>query len=135
MYDHQKHSYIRSYKVADCLSGNAAKEVFEIQSSSDYLFTKAVWGPKNESVIISCSNGKVLSYDILSNKIITEVNVHKGEIVSLSLTYDYTMLMTGSKDGYAKLIHPETFKTIREFHYGKPVRTANISPLFDSDKH
>jgi hypothetical protein len=44
------------------------------------------------------------------------------------------MLMTGSKDGYAKLIHPETFKTIREFYYGKPCRSATISPLFDSDK-
>jgi hypothetical protein len=30
LYDHEKRSYIRSYKVADCLSGNAAKEVFEI---------------------------------------------------------------------------------------------------------
>lgn len=45
------------------------------------------------------------------------------------------MLMTGSRDGYAKLVHPETFKTIREFHYGKPCRSATISPLFDSQKH
>jgi hypothetical protein len=55
--------------------------------------------------------------------------------MSLNLTYDYTMLVTGSKDGYSKLIHPETFKTIRDFHYGKPCRSAVISPLFDSEKH
>lgn len=61
--------------------------------------------------------------------------MHKGEIMSLNLTYDYTMLVTGSKDGYAKLLHPETFKIVREFHYGKPCRSAVISPLFDSDKH
>jgi hypothetical protein len=74
-------------------------------------------------------------YDIHHNQIINEVQVHKGEIFSLNITYDYTMLVTGSKDGYTNLIHPETFKTIREFNYGKPVRTALISPLFDSDKH
>ena len=45
------------------------------------------------------------------------------------------MLTTGSNDGYAKLVHPETFKTVREFYYGKPVRAAAISPLFDSDKY
>lgn len=136
LYDNEKRSYIRSYRVEDCLAGNSAKEPqFEIQSSSDYLFTGAVWGPKNESIIISTNSGKVIYYDILSNKIINEVQVHKGEIVTITLTYDYTMLMTGSKDGYAKLLHPETFKTIREFHYGKPVRTASISPLFDSDVH
>ena len=53
----------------------------------------------------------------------------------MHITYDYTMLVSASKDGYAKLVHPETFRTIREFHYGKPVRSAIISPLFDSDKH
>jgi hypothetical protein len=72
---------------------------------------------------------------MIHNQIVNEVSVHKGEILSLHLTYDYTMLTTGSNDGYAKLVHPETFKTVREFHYGKPVRAATISPLFDSDKY
>lgn len=51
------------------------------------------------------------------------------------MTYDYTMLLTGSRDGYSKLIHPEDFKIIKEYHYGKPCRSASISPLFDSDRH
>lgn len=135
LFDHNQRSYIRVFTTADCLAGNTPKELCEIQSSADYLFTKAVWGPKNNSIIIACSNGKVLLYDLTHYQFVNEVNVHRGEIVSLDMTYDYTMLMTGSKDGYAKLIHPETFKTIREFHYGKPVRSATISPLFDSDKH
>lgn len=45
------------------------------------------------------------------------------------------MLATGSNDGFAKIVHPETFKTVREIYYGKPVRAATISPLFDSDKY
>ena len=45
------------------------------------------------------------------------------------------MLMTGSRDGYAKLINPDSLRVVREYHYGKPCRSASISPLFDSDKH
>ena len=45
------------------------------------------------------------------------------------------MLMTCSRDGNAKLIHPETFEEIRNFPFGKPVRSVAISPLFDDDQH
>lgn len=45
------------------------------------------------------------------------------------------MLMTCSKDGNAKLLHPETFEEIRNFAYRKPVRGVAISPLFDDHEH
>lgn len=45
------------------------------------------------------------------------------------------MLMTCSRDGTAKLLHPETFEEIRNFVYKKPVRGIAISPLFDDPDH
>lgn len=134
-YEHDKKSYIRIFNLAECLAQTTPPVVHEITTSQDYIFTCVVWGPKNESLFVSTNRGHVLKYDITLSAFIKEEVVHRGEILSLHITYDYTMLMTGSKDGFAKLLHPETFKTVREFHYGKPVRSATISPLFDNDKH
>jgi translation initiation factor 3 subunit I len=134
LFESEKKSYIRIFNFKECFETNTPKHTHEIEHR-DLTFTKAVWGPKNESIIIATNLGKVLYYDLNHGQITNDVSVHKGEIMSLHMTYDYTMLMTGSKDGYARLIHPETFKVIREFHYGKPVRSATISPLFDNEKH
>lgn len=73
LYDHDKRSYIRTYNFSDCFASDTPKELCEIQSNADYLFTKAVWGPKNESIIISTTNGRVLCYDLNLNHMINEV--------------------------------------------------------------
>jgi hypothetical protein len=71
-------------------------------------------------------------YDLTQGKYILEEDVHKLEIFSFTVTYDHTMLITCSKDGFAKLLHPRTLEVIREFAFVKPCRAACISPLFDS---
>jgi hypothetical protein len=73
LYDHEKRSYIRTYNFDDCLKTDTPKEINEIQSSADYLFTRAVWGPKNETIIISTTNGKVIEYNLSLNMITNEV--------------------------------------------------------------
>jgi hypothetical protein len=42
-------------------------------------------------------------------------DVHRQEIFSISITKDFTMLLTCSRDGTCKLLHPETFDEIRSF--------------------
>ena len=69
--------------------------------------------------------------DVQSGKTIKEKWAHKHEIFKLHITHDFTMLVTCSKDGTAKLQHPETFEEIRSFDFKKPVRGVAISPLFD----
>jgi len=41
-------------------------------------------------------------------QLIEEKAVHAGDIYSLTITNDYTMLVSAGKDGSAKLLHPET---------------------------
>lgn len=45
------------------------------------------------------------------------------------------MLITCSKDGYAKLINPRTLEVVRNLSYGKPCRGAAINPLFDATEN
>jgi translation initiation factor 3 subunit I len=91
-----------------------------------------VWGPRNKSLIIGTNHGHVIYYDLDSSQILHQEAVHTAEIYSLTLTNDYAMLASGSKDGSAKMLHPETFEVIRTFNYGKPCRSATISPLFEN---
>lgn len=49
------------------------------------------------------------------------------------MSHDFTMLYSASRDGNAKLLHPETFEVVRNYRFGgKPCRTVAVSPLFDS---
>lgn len=69
--------------------------------------------------------------DIESETNIAQADVHKSEIISFTVTYDHTMLITCSRDTTSKLLHPRTFEVIKIFEYVKPCRAASISPLFD----
>lgn len=68
-------------------------------------------------------------------RIENEQHIHKDEIFSLSITHDFTMLTTSSRDGTAKILNPRDLSTVRQFVYGKPCRSATISPLFDDPTH
>jgi translation initiation factor 3 subunit I len=135
LYENEKQSYIRVFDTEKALAGGKHEAICEIAAPADLVFTKAVWGPKNGSIIIATNIGKLMTFNLEQKAFVYELSVHKNEILSLQMTYDFTMLITGSRDGYSKLVHPETFETIKEFHYGKPCRSATISPLFDSKKH
>ena len=74
----------------------------------------------------------MIIHDIENERELKSEDVHKSEIFSFTVTYDHTMLITCSKDGTAKLLHPRTLKTVRVYEFAKPCRTASISPLFDS---
>ena len=76
----------------------------------------------------------MLLYSFEEDRIINAKDVHKKEIMSFTVTHDHTMLVTCSKDGSAKLLHPRTFEIITVFDFdGKPCRAASISPLFESE--
>lgn len=61
--------------------------------------------------------------------------MHKNEIFSFTLTYDFTMLITCSRDGTAKLLNPRTLEVVRDFAFGKPCRAASICPLYDAPEN
>ena len=110
--------------------------VKEIAGSADYEYTSCVWGPLNKTLYVATDKGKVICIDVASGKSLKEKIVHKSEIFRLTITHDYTMLMTCSRDGNVKLLHPETFEEVRIFNYGnKPARGVAISPLFDDEEH
>lgn len=67
LYENEKQSYIRIYdtqKVLSSSNGKDIKEEHEIAAQADMVFTKAIWGPKNETIIIATNIGKLLTYNL-----------------------------------------------------------------------
>jgi translation initiation factor 3 subunit I len=136
MYRKDKIIYLRLFDVANCLkaaeTGDTPKVVKEIKCRPDTHYTHAVWGALNKTIYLSTNTGVLNTVDVASGTFLKNEQVHKQEIFKLFLTHDYTMLFTASRDGTSKLLHPETFEVIREYHYGgKPCRMVTVSPLFD----
>ena len=137
IYETHKVNFIRVYRFSDILKENNedVKPVHEIKAPEDVVYTDCVWGPLDKSLYISTNFGKVLFYDLDKNRFENEEQVHKDEIFSLSLTHDFSMMTTSSRDGTAKLLNPKDLSTVRQFIYGKPCRTSSVSPLFDDPNH
>ena len=108
LYDNEKRSYIRLYDMPSILKGEEPKMLLQIDASKDYLLTNVVWGPKNETLIVSTNIGKIVVFNLEHGQLIEEKAIHAGDIYSLTITNDYTMLVSSGKDGSAKLLHPET---------------------------
>lgn len=83
---------------------------------------------------VATDKGRFLIHDWENDKVVVQSDVHKSEIFSFTVTYDHTMLITCSRDGFAKLLHPKTLVPVRIIEFVKPCRSASISPLFDSQE-
>ena len=122
---------MRVYDFKQALNKDA-EGIKEIAGPQDYIITQASWGPLNKTMYVATDKGRFIIHDWENDKIVTQADVHKSEIFSFTVTYDHTMLITCSRDGMAKLIHPKTLVPIRVFEFVKPCRAASISPLFDN---
>jgi|TARA_B110001450_G_scaffold240191_1_gene248748 WD40 repeat protein len=103
-----------------------------IKGPKDHIINDIKWGALDKSLYYATDKGRLLQYDLNDQSMIRASDIHRNEIFSITMSYDQTMLFTCSRDGFCKLIHPETFDTIREFNYSFPCRNAAISPLFDA---
>lgn len=133
LYEHNdKKSRIDIHDFEGALEEKSEAKI-SLDLTNEFTITQASWGPLNKTLYISTSIGKILLYSFEQEKIIVQKDVHKKEIMSFTVTNDHTMLVTCSKDGFAKLLHPRTFEIITVFDFdGKPCRTASISPLYES---
>ena len=111
VYEQKRKSFVRIQDMKSALHGeNTSDAIVEVEGPQDHVITQASWGPLNQTLYIVTDKGRVLIHDLASNQTLVSEDVHKGEIFSFTVTYDHTMLITCSKDGYAKLLHPRTLQ-------------------------
>lgn len=142
MYDVKKQTHLRIYnlkKVLDYFKGRKSMEgeqadlayEHEIIAPKDNILSHVVWGPLNKSLFMTSDLGNIFKYDIAKKEYIKSERVHEGEIFSIELTPDFTMLITCSRDGTAKLLNRDTFEVWNTYVFkGGPCRSASVSPLY-----
>ena len=64
LYENEKQSYIRLFDTDKVLAGGKQECFCETAAPNDLVFTKAVWGPKNGSIIIATNIGKLMTFDL-----------------------------------------------------------------------
>lgn len=115
--DNGRESAMRIYSLKDCLAwGNkegSPQYVREIKAPRDHIINDVKWGRLDESIYYCTDQGRLIRYDVNAGKLMTASDVHRHEIFTLTLTRDFTMLFTCSRDGTCKLLHPETFQEVR----------------------
>jgi len=109
--------------------------VKEIKAPRDHIIMDAKWGALDQTIYYCTDKGRLIRYDVDGSKSITTKDVHRHEIFTITMTKDFCMLFTSSRDGTCKLLHPDTFEEIRSYDFEFPCRNAAISPLYEAEEN
>lgn len=138
--DNKRENFIRIFSVKDALAHGknkgCCKYSHQIKAPKDHGITDCKWGELDETIYYCTDKGSLLRFNLKDNELILRRDVNKHEIFTLTLTRDYCMLFSSSRDGTSKLLHPETLDEIRSFSFNKfPCRNAAVSPLYEAEEN
>ena len=107
--DKERRSYMRIYDLKTAVAWGKKEgecdHVKQIKAPSDHAINGVKWGPLDESIYYCTDRGRIIKKDLVEDT--TEArDIHKREIFSITLTHDFTMLFTCSRDGTCKLSTP-----------------------------
>lgn len=136
--DKNRESHIRVFNLKDVLSHgknlNAeCPHVAQIKGPKDHGINNCKWGSLDKTILYCTDKGRLLKYDLVDKSVVKVKDVHRNEIFTMTITKDFTMLFTCSRDGTCKLLHPETFDEVRSYAFNFPCRNASVSPLYESE--
>lgn len=90
--------------------------------------TSILWGSLDETVVTGHESGKLTQWDLKTNKVVTTVSEHTGNINDMQPSKDGTMFITASKDHTSKLFDTESVECMKTYKTDRPVNSACISP-------
>jgi len=99
-------------------------------SGSDKV-TAALWGSLDDTIVTGHVSGKLTQWDLKTNKIVTTVEDHTGNINDMQPSKDGTMFITASKDNTSKLFDTDTLECLKTYKTERPVNSGSISPNLD----
>ncbi|KAF6030184.1 EIF3I [Bugula neritina] len=92
--------------------------------------TSALWGALDEYLIFGHEKGELSQWDIKNvEEVITKYEDHRDKVNDLQLSKDGSMLISSSKDTYAKLFDAATLNHMKTYKTSRPVNSAAISPV------
>ncbi|CBH17960.1 eukaryotic translation initiation factor 3 subunit 2, putative [Trypanosoma equiperdum] len=102
----------------------------EFVSENDDV-TFAIWGPTNDTIYYSTSDGSVAILDVETMSTVCTHKPHEETINRISFDSNYYTLITASKDKTARLLDSRDLSVVQTYTSDVPVNDASISPRGD----
>ena len=126
----RKASAVRVLKLGD--PGTTEEdEVLNIEGAHGGRITRAIWGPLNKTIITVGEDGKARKFDVETQKLLQEEDIHEMKINCLSLDADRTHFLTVSTDKQAKIFDIDTLKCLKTYKADRPLNGGDMSPLLE----
>lgn len=122
---------IRFFDVNDTLTGDGKPEPYLTIPVNESKVTSAVWGPLDEYVMTGHDDGVVSKWCTKTGEKLKSVKPHNNKVNDMQKSADEMMLITASKDNFAKLLDMQTLQVLKTYKTDRPVNSAAISPLKD----
>lgn len=100
----------------------------EIEVDDNDKATCLAWTVADEFILAGFDSGHVIKYDAQTGKEILRRRVHTDRVNRLNFNRDKTILITASRDCYAKMLDPVTLEEIKVYRTDRPVNGACLSP-------
>lgn len=127
-------SFVYLYSMEDYLAQEDYKsERFAIKSRIPY--TRGTWGYLNAFIYLATMKGTIEVFSFPAREKIQEIAVHNDKITSLKFSVDFSLLITSSKDGKAKILVTPSLEVVKTFNSQRPLNSAVISPLMRDKEH
>mmetsp|Transcript_20429 Transcript_20429/g.20400 ORF Transcript_20429/g.20400 Transcript_20429/m.20400 type:complete len:334 (-) Transcript_20429:47-1048(-) len=126
--DEKKQSVVYIYDFESVLNREQPSRRDLVRRDRDHYY-RGVWGYLNKTIVLGTQNGIIDVVDTKTGELLLSHRAHVNQITSLAFSPDFSMLITASRDCFAKLLDPETLKEIRVFNAQRPLNSAVISPL------
>lgn len=121
---------VRFYDVNDALSGGTPSPYLTIPVENSKV-TAAVWGPLDKYVITGHENGTITKWCSKTGDKLRSVKPHADKVNDMQKSADEMMIITASKDNFAKLFDIESMQSLKTYKTDRPVNSAAISPIRD----
>jgi translation initiation factor 3 subunit I len=106
--------------------GDVFSANLDVQSDS------CVFSHLDDTIVVGCSNGKILQYDTRSPGDAVNFNQpHQFNITDLQMSPDQSFIISSSADKTAQLHDGRSLDHLKTYRSGRPVNSAAISPNRD----
>jgi len=110
------------------------KRLLSIDDQLPMKATKVKWGAFDETLVSIFEEGTVIVWDSSNGEQLKLIQAHQMAVTGMNFSEDRTLMITASKDGFAKLWAMDTYEQVKEYKTDRPLNDAGISPLYCSEQ-
>jgi len=119
---------------ADFDAAQPLKRILTIESALPMKATKVKWGPFDKTLVSIFEEGTVIVWDSYDGHQVHLIQAHNSPVTSLNFSEDRMLMVTSSKDNFAKLWAMDEYELIKSYKTDRPLNDVAISPCYNKEK-